>query len=88
MLAAAEGFSRLSTLPGATEFLNDAQPLFFPLGEQLAGRVSTPTTNLSCAFFLPKVCNMPLGMVWPITICFEDFYSSIEVLKGGYSVFL
>jgi hypothetical protein len=53
MLATAEGFSCLTKLPGATEFLNDAQPLFSPLGEQLAGRVPTTTTNLSHAFFLP-----------------------------------
>jgi hypothetical protein len=81
MLAAAEGFSRMTTLPGATKFLNDAQPLFFPLGEQLAGSVTTTTANLSCAFFLPEVCNMPLGMVWPIMLCYEDLYSSINTAQ-------
>jgi hypothetical protein len=31
---------------------------------------------------------MPLGMTWPITISYQDFHSSIQVLKGGYSLFL
>jgi hypothetical protein len=31
---------------------------------------------------------MPLGLLWPTTITFEDFYASVKSLKGGYSAFL
>ncbi len=88
MLAASEGFSRATKLPASDAFLNDAQPLFFPLGEHLADQVTTPLATLSRTFFLPEVCNMPLGMAWPTAISFDDFYSSIQSLKGGYAIFL
>jgi hypothetical protein len=58
LLAAKEGFSRTIKLPGATDFLNDAQPLFFLLGEQMATTVKTTTGTVHRAFFLPKVCNI------------------------------
>ena len=88
MLTASEGFSRATKLPGSDAFLTDAQPLFFPLGEQLAEQITTPSAILSRSFFLPEICDMPLGMAWPTNISFEDFYSSIQSLKGGYSIFL
>jgi hypothetical protein len=88
MLAALEGFSQTIKLPGATSFLNNAQPLFFPLGEHMVGRVITQAVTVHCAVFLPKVCNMPLGLTWPTTTSFKDLYSSLKVLKGSYSVFL
>jgi hypothetical protein len=63
MLAASEGLSCNIKLPGATEFLNDAQPLFFPLGEHMVGTAVTKQGTLYQAFFLPEVCNMPLGLL-------------------------
>jgi hypothetical protein len=62
MLAATEGFSRLVNLPGTSDFLNDSQPLLFPLGEHMASQIQTPTGAITRAFFLPEVCNIPLGM--------------------------
>jgi hypothetical protein len=88
MLAASEGFSRVIKLPGSSDYLTDAQPLFFPLGEHIECPVTTPTGFIQHAFFLPEVCNMPLGMAWPTTISYEDFHSSIQCLKGGYLLFL
>jgi hypothetical protein len=78
MLAAAEGFSGSVKLPGSSNFLTNAQPsLFFLLGEHMAGQVTTTTTNTSCTIFLPEVCNIPLGMVWPTMTTFEDFYCGV-----------
>jgi hypothetical protein len=89
MLAAKEGFSHNIKLPGAiTEFLNDAKPLFFPLGEHMAGTAKTKQGTLYQAFCLPEVCNMPLGLLWPISINYDDFYASVKSLKSGFSAFL
>jgi hypothetical protein len=88
MLAALEGFSCTTKLPGSDVFLNNAKPLFSPLGKKLADQITTTTATLFRAFFLLEVCNMPLGMAWPTTISFKDFYLSIQSLKGGYSIFL
>jgi hypothetical protein len=88
MLAATEGFSRAVKLPGSVDLVMDSQPLLFPLGEKVAGQITTPAGIVTCAIFLPEVCNMPLGMVWPIGISFDDLHSSIFSLRGGYSAFL
>jgi hypothetical protein len=88
LLAAAEGSSRAVKLPGIVDYLADAQPLLFPQGEQLASRLVRPSGNVYRAFLLPEVCDFPLGMAWPTTISFEDFYSSIRALKAGYAHFL
>jgi hypothetical protein len=50
LLAAQEGFSRSVKLPGTTDFLNDAQPLFFPLGEHMAKTVMTTDGTLHHTF--------------------------------------
>jgi hypothetical protein len=39
LLAATEGFSCTVKLPSLVDFITDAQPLFFPKGEQLAGTI-------------------------------------------------
>jgi hypothetical protein len=52
MLAAAEEFSWSIKFPGSSDFLTNAQPLFFPLGEHMAEvQVVTTTGTLSCTFF-------------------------------------
>jgi hypothetical protein len=81
LLVAQEGFSRSIKLPGATNFLNDTHPLFFPLGEHMAKTVTTTNGTLHRAFFLPEVCNISR------TITYEDLYASVKSLKGG-SAFL
>jgi hypothetical protein len=70
------------------DILSNAQPLFFPQGKHLAAHVLTPTNTIYRTFFLPKVCDFPLGMAWPTTIFYEDLYSSIQALKAGYAHFL
>jgi hypothetical protein len=34
------------------------------------------------AFFLPEVCNLPLGLRWPTSIGFADFALSISAAFG------
>jgi hypothetical protein len=51
------------------------------------GPVSTPTGTVTRAFFLPEVCDLPLGLVWPTAIGYADMYASIHALKGGYTHF-
>jgi hypothetical protein len=87
-LLAPLGQFSLANPPGiATADYWDASVLA-PHFEQLAEQITTTSANLSRSFFLPEVCNMPLGMAWPTAISFDDFYSSIQSLKGGYSIFL
>jgi hypothetical protein len=66
----------------------DAQPLFFPMGETIVDQVLTQTGPFYQAIFLPEVCDLPVGIAWPTSISYEDFYSSVRGLKGGYSHFL
>ncbi len=83
VLAAQEGFSlALSLQTKVISLLQDAQPIFLPAGQQLAQRVVINETPHSRAFFLPEVCNMPLGMRWPTSIGFADFSSSITAALG------
>jgi hypothetical protein len=88
VLAVTEGFSCAVKLPGGIDFLSNAQPLFFPMGEHLTGQVPTMAGPVYHALFFPKVCDFPIGMAWLTTIGYEDFYSSIRGLKSGYSHFL
>lgn len=48
--------------------------------------VSTLTGPVTCAFFLPEVCDVPLWLVWPTS--YDDMYASIHTLKGGCTHFL
>jgi hypothetical protein len=40
------------------------------------------------AFYLPEVCGLPLGLVWPTTIGYEDLLVSIQCLKSDYTHFV
>jgi hypothetical protein len=88
LLVAAEGFSRQVKLPSTIEFITDSQPLFIPFGEQLWAPVMTLTGTTTRAFFLPEVCDLPLDLVWPTSIRFDDMHASVHALKGGYAHFL
>jgi hypothetical protein len=88
MLAAIKGFSCQVKLPSIVDFITDLQPLFFPFGEQTMIPVPTPTGTITRAFFLPKVCDLLLGLVWPTTINYNGICMSIHALKGGYAHFL
>jgi hypothetical protein len=88
LMAAAEGFSRKVKLPGITDLLKDSQPLFFPSGEQAASLVQLASESHYRAFYLPEVCGLPLGLVWPTTTGYDDFLASIQSLKSGYQHFV
>jgi hypothetical protein len=83
-MAAAEGTSRQVKLPGILDFLQDSQPLFFPYGEQAASFVQSGSQLHYRAFYLPEVCGLPIGLVWPTTIGYDDFLSSIQSIKSDY----
>jgi hypothetical protein len=83
VLAAQEGYSRATNLTSKIEsLLIDAQPLLVPEGQKLGGKVSVADTTHFRAFYLPEVCNLPLGMRWPLDITFADFALSIKVALG------
>jgi hypothetical protein len=88
ILAATKGFLPIIKLPGAIGLLTSSQPMFFPCGEQLAKQIPLQGGGMYRALFLPKVCGLPLGMVWPTTTKFDEMYSSILALCSGYSHFL
>jgi hypothetical protein len=88
ILTATEGFSRAIKLPGVVDLFTELQPMLFPFGEQLAAPVKFPTGRIYRSFFLPEVCGLPLGMAWPMTLSFADFYASIFSLKSAYAHFL
>jgi hypothetical protein len=48
----------------------------------------TLTGTTTRSFFLPEVCDLPLGLVWPTWISFNDMHASVHALKGGYAHFL
>jgi hypothetical protein len=81
-LAAAEGTSRKVKLPGI-------MPLFFPYGEKATSFVQLDS-KLQVhyrAFYLPEVCGLPLGLVWPTTIGYDDLLASVQCLKSDYHHF-
>jgi hypothetical protein len=88
ILGAAEGSSRLVNPSSIIDYITDSQPLFFPFGEAITTPATTPTGSVTRAFFLPEVCDLPLGLTWPIATTYDDFYASILALKGGYANFL
>jgi hypothetical protein len=86
VLAAQEGFSRATLLQTKViSLLQDAQPIFLPSGQHLAHRVQLGAVSHLQAFFLPEVCNLPLGMRWPTSIGMDDFISSIQAALGKSS---
>ena len=83
MIGAQEGFNRdLSLKPGMLDLLHDSQPLFFPNGELMSEKVTGAGTSSLRTFYLPEVCNLPLGMRWPVDIGWEDCFSSIQGAMG------
>jgi hypothetical protein len=69
VLAAQEGYSR-DPSPETTvdNLLLDSQPLFLPEGGKIGATVPHGEDIFLRAFYLPKVCNLPLGLRWPIYI--------------------
>jgi hypothetical protein len=63
--------------------LQDAQPFFLPEGEQTCVMVANGTVDYPRTIFLPEVCNLPIGMRWPVNIGFLDFLSSIQATLGN-----
>jgi hypothetical protein len=88
LMAAAEGVSCKVKLPGIMAFMQDTQPLFFPYGEQIAATVQLTTESHYRAFYLPEVCGLPIGLLLPTTIGFEDYLASIQSLKSDYQHFV
>jgi hypothetical protein len=86
-VAVAKGFSQKVKLPGIVDLLTGSQPLFFMYGEEIATVVPTTSGVHYQAFYLPEVCGLPLGLVWPMTIGYEDFLASIQCLKSDYNHF-
>ena len=82
-MGAQEGFSRADVLqPGMFQFLQDAQPLFIPAGEDLCESLDCGGERHLRAIFLPEVCNLPVGMRWPTDIGLKDFKRSIQGALG------
>jgi hypothetical protein len=67
-MVAAEGVSCNIKLPGIMDFMQGTPPLCFPTGELVAATVQLPMESYYRAFYLPEVCGLPLGLVWPTTI--------------------
>jgi hypothetical protein len=83
MAAAPEGLSCIKVkLPGIMDFMKDSQPLFFPYEEKAAPFIQLTSESHYQAFYLPKVCGIPLGLGWPTTISFEDLLTSIQCLQS------
>jgi hypothetical protein len=83
IIGAQEGFSRSSkTEAKVFSLLQDSQPLLLPNGELTCTTVLHDVTTLPRTIFLPEVCNLPIGMRWPVTIGLKDFLSSIQGAYG------
>ena len=83
VVGAQEGFSRSSSFKAnVVGLLQDAQPLFLPEGELLGAKVRKDNLSYQRAIFLPEVCDMPIGIRWPIDIGFHDFLASIQAVLG------
>jgi hypothetical protein len=65
------------------QLLQETQPLFLPAGELTCTAVPSGNILLPGTIFLPEVCNLPLGMRWPIDIGYADFKSSIQGALGA-----
>jgi hypothetical protein len=86
IIGAQEGFSRSLRLdPKVFSLMQDSQPLLLPQGELTCTTVPHGTTTLPRTIFLPEVCNLPIGMRWPVTIGLEDFLASIQGSYGQAS---
>jgi hypothetical protein len=87
LLAAQQGFSRSSAVTSCVvSLLLDAQPVILPQGQTIAQTVKTADGTVHMrAFFLPEVCDLPLGFRWPTSIGFSDFTASINAAFGKSS---
>jgi hypothetical protein len=78
-----EEFSRPAALkPGMFQLLQDAHSFFFLAGEFLCEDVVFEGTAYPRAVFLPEVCNLPIGMCWPVDIGYKAFHLSIQGAMG------
>jgi hypothetical protein len=85
LIGAQEGFSRSDGLNGSVvSLLQDAGSIFLPAGELTCATVTKNAIVYSRTIFFPEVCNMPLGMRWPLDIGFQDFLSSIQAAMGTH----
>jgi hypothetical protein len=74
MIGAKEEFSWAQKLQqGIFHLLQDLQPLFLPEGELLCEEVEFESTDYPHAIFLPEVCNLLIGMCWPVDVGYQDF---------------
>jgi hypothetical protein len=74
VLGAQAGSSRSVTLPTKVlSLLVDAQPILLPEGQQLGQSILIESVSHQRAYFLPEVCNLPLGLRWPTSIGFDEF---------------
>jgi hypothetical protein len=86
VLAAQEGYSRNPSLKTKVDnILLDSQPLLLPEGELLGATVPHGEDTFLRAFYLPEVCNLPLGLRWPTNIGFPEFAASIRAALGKNS---
>jgi hypothetical protein len=69
------------------DLMKDSQPLFFPYEEKAAYFVQLESKLHYRAFYLPEVCGLPLGLVWPTTIGYDDLLASVQCLKSDYHHF-
>jgi hypothetical protein len=64
-LAASEGLSCATDSETPQIYLDDAQPMLSPAGEQLSEQVTIASSDPTYrAFFLPEICSPPLGLRW------------------------
>jgi hypothetical protein len=83
VLAAQEGYSRDPSLPAKVEtLLLDSQPLLISEGELITTTVNSGEDTFLRTYFLPEVCNLPLGLRWPLDIGLTDFTSSTRAVLG------
>jgi hypothetical protein len=86
VLAAQEGYYRDPSLKTTVEnILLDSQPLLLPEGELIGATVQHGEDLFLRAFYLPEVCNLPLGLRWPTDIGFPEFVASIRAALGNNS---
>jgi hypothetical protein len=86
ILAAQEGYSRDPSLKTTVDnILLDSQPLLLPEGELIGATVQHGEDTFLRAFYLPEVCNLPLGLRWPTDIGFPEsppFEAVLQAFKA------
>jgi hypothetical protein len=65
--------------------LLDSQPLLLPEGELIGQTVQRGGESLLRTFLLPEVCNLPLGIRWPLDIGFSELIASVRAALGKNS---